>query len=150
MTYKLQNTGDVSLTPKGSVFLYDSRGRELQEIVLNDEATEVKPGETLEFKETLPFMSHLGKTKAFLALEYGQNNLASINDTNYYYSLPWYYLLTIVVLLFVTLLSVVLLLRRGGGAVEHHDDVHDVPLYVRDGCDREECEHDINLKQNKD
>ncbi len=149
LTYKLENVGDLPLTPRGSVFLYDSRGRELKEIEVNKEAREIKPGEVVEFNENLPFMTHLGKTKAFLDLQYGQTNLASINDTNYYYSLPWYYLLIIVVLLFVVLLTVILLLRRGVTREVHHDGVHELPLYVRDGSDRDECEHDINLKQTK-
>lgn len=150
VTYTLENSGDVPLAPEGDIIIYDSRGRELTSLTLNDEgeAVVIAPGEKHEFTEVIPFIERLGRHKAYLSVEYGVENRAAVYDTNFYYSIPWYYLLIIGLLLFTFLISMILLARRSSGGVEYLEpDAHDVPLYVGRVRDHSEYEHDINLKK---
>lgn len=150
ITYTLENTGDVPLSPKGDVIIYDSRGKELTVVTLDDSHTEqILPGQKLTFTKDLPFINRLGKNKAFLSLEYGSDQRAALYDTNFYYSIPWFYLVAIMVLLLTVLVGLLLLFRRGAasGAYDDHVDVHDVPLFVGKVREHSEYEHDINLKK---
>ena len=145
--YTLENTGDVPLTPKGDVIIYDSRGKELTVVSLNaDGKSVIQPGEKILYTENLPFINRIGKNKAFLSLEYGIENRAALYDTNFYYSIPIYFLILIVVLLAIVLTGTILMLRRGGRVelVESHE-AHDLPLFVRTNKDHSEYEHDIDL-----
>ena len=147
--YTLENTGDVPLSPKGDVIIYDNKGRELLSVPLNADGLEtIAPGEKIEYTRDLPYLSRIGKNKAFLTLEYGIENRAALYDTNFYYSIPIYFLILIVVLLALVLTVIVLMLRRGGGVeiVESHE-AHDLPLFVRTDRTHNEYEHDIDLKK---
>lgn len=148
-SYILENTGDVPLSPTGDVIIYDNRGQELVSIPLGtQEQKTIAPGERVEYTGDLPYLSRIGKNKAFLNVEYGVENRAALYDTNFYYSIPIYFLILIVVLLAVVLTVIVLMLRRGGGVeiVESHE-AHDLPLFVRTDRTHNEYEHDIDLKK---
>ncbi len=149
IVYVLENTGDVPLSPKGDIIIYDSQGRELTTLELNQDETKViNPGETLEYRENLPFINHIGKNKAFLSLDYGKENRASVYDTNFYYSIPWLYMLVIMLLLATVLTVLIILFRRSTSERELTEpEAYDLPLYVRDNKDHSEYEHDIDLKK---
>jgi hypothetical protein len=150
VTYTLENTGDVPLAPTGDMIIYDSRGKELSVIELdNDHTEQILPGEKITFTKDLPFINRLGKNKAFLSLEYGTDQRAALYDTNFYYSIPWFYLVAIMVLLVIVLVGLVLLFRRGATSGDYYDiaDVQDVPLFVGKVREHSEYEHDINLKK---
>ncbi len=149
ITYEVENTGDVALQPTGEVIFYDSRGYELSSMTLNTSNKQVLPGETVEFVEAAPEFKKFGRHKAFLTLEYGVKNKAAVYDTVYFYSLPVLYLIIIFSLLFIIFISVSFLIYRftHRGNVDV-DDIHDVQMYVRDGHhERDEKDHDLNLKQ---
>ena len=149
ITYVLENTGDVALNPTGDVIIYDSRGRELTVVSLEDESkTAILPGEKVTYTKPLPFMNRLGKNKAYLSLEYGVQNRAALYDTNFYYSIPWFYLVIIMVLLAVVLTILVILLRRNLSRTSYaeEDEPQDVPMFVGKKREHNEYDHDINLK----
>lgn len=148
--FSLENVGDLPLTPKASVIIYDSRGRELTSLDISSNAGEViLPGETKDYTDRLPYLNRVGKNKAYLTVDYGIEKKAALNDTAFYYSIPWLYLVVIMILLLVVLLSIVILLRRGGsqvqGVYESHE-AQDLPFYVGSNREHSEYEHDINLK----
>lgn len=149
LTYVLENTGDVPLSPTGDVIIYDARGNELTSIALNEDGQNViNPGEKATYTENIPFINRLGKNKAYLSLEYGVKNRAAVYDTNFYYSIPWLYLVVIMLLLLLVLVTIVLLFRRGGKNDLEFDDheARDIPLFVGKVREHSEYEHDINLK----
>jgi len=149
ITYVLENTGDVPLSPTGDVIIYDSRGRELTSISLVDEAVpSIAPGEKLTYTKNLPYMNRLGKNKAYLSLEYGIQNRAALYDTNFYYSVPWFYLVIIMILLAIVLAVLVILIRRGSsrGSYVEEQEAQDVPMFVGKKREHNEYDHDINLK----
>src|SRR3989344_6080883 len=133
ITYILENTGDLPLNPTGDVIIYDSRGRELTTVSLEDESkTTIAPGEQVTYTKPLPFMNRLGKNKAYLSLEYGVQNRAALYDTNFYYSIPWFYLVIIMVLLAIVLTILVILLRRNLKRSSYVEEAEpqDVPMFV--------------------
>ncbi len=148
LSYTLQNNGDITLTPKGEVIIYNNRGVEVASVPLNKQIESLAPGEIREFSEPLPFFASLGKHKAYLAIEYGDKQTATVFDTAFYYSLPWYYVGSILVLLLLMFVVLVLLIRRYSRHTSNlgSDSVHDVPLFVRDVKEHASYEHDINLK----
>lgn len=149
ITYVLENTGDVALKPTGDVIIYDSRGRELTSVSLDDEnKSTIAPGEKVTYTKPLPFMNRLGKNKAYLSLEYGVENRAALYDTNFYYSIPWFYLVIIMVLLATVLTILVILLRRNLTRTNYvvEDEPQDVPMFVGKKREHNEYDHDINLK----
>lgn len=151
IAYEVQNTGEVPLKPTGEIVFYDGRGREVSSMLVNKDGGEVLPGETKEFIESTPEFKDMGRHKAFLTLEYGVKNKAAVYDTVFFYSLPFSYLIIIFVLLMITVLSVVFLIYRASHrGLSLVDDVHDVQMFVRSGHDRDEKDHDLNLKQKND
>lgn len=149
LSYSLQNNGDIPLIPKGEVIIYNNRGVEVATVPVNTDGEALAPGATLDFTEQLPFFSRLGKHKAYLAIEYGENQTAAVFDTLYYYSMPWYYLAGLFSLLATFFVVLVLVVRRYTRQVSiSHDGVHEVPLFVREAKNHESYDHDINLKNN--
>ena len=149
ITYVLENTGGVPLSPKGDIIIYDNRGKELTTLaVAADEANILLPGEQKTYTEKLPFTNRLGKNKAFLSVEYGAVNRAAVYDTNFYFSIPWPYLVAIVILLCLIMVVVLLLLRRTNReTVYDMHEVADLPVYVGKVREHNEYDHDINLKK---
>ncbi len=144
--FTLENTGDFPITPKGEVIIYDTTGKELTTVVANSANMTLEPGERKEVVEELPFTNRLGRNKAYLNLEYG-NNLASVSDTAFYYSMPWYYVIGIFALLILLLTMVALLFRRSlSHETGFEKDIIDLPLFVKQGHDHAKYEHDIDLK----
>jgi hypothetical protein len=149
VSFTLQNTGDVPLTPTGEVIIYDTTGRELAAIPANSSGTTVLPGEQLIVTETLPFIERLGRNKAYLSLEYGENR-AAVFDTTFYYSIPWYYLLGVFLLLTFVLITLIWIFKRAFAGDEYQNDgVYEVPLFYRTAHDHDEYEHDLNLKHDR-
>ena len=148
VTYALKNPGEAEVTPRGEIILSDSKGVEVAAITINPDGNVLAPAEERVYKATVPTEGLLGKYKAFLTVDYGTKQLASVYDTAFFYILPWQKLLTILgILLFVAILLTIILHRQYRD--DEDDDEHGaeyIPLFVRDR-QSEEQEHDINLKQ---
>ncbi len=154
ISYTLENTGDVPLVPTGDVIIYDVRGQELTSVPINTgaESVALSPGESREFTQDLPYFGRLGRHKAFLNVEYGELNKASVYDTNFYYSIPWYYLFVIAILFLILIISLTLLSKRRSQvdyALSVPEDGDEVPLRVGVRREHVDYEHDINLKDTK-
>lgn len=151
-TFNLENIGDLPQTPKGEIIIYNSNGEELSSVKVNEENLAINPGEKKSFSEEIPLMDHFGKNKAYLSVSYGQNNLASLNDINFYYSIPWLYLLIIIAVFILTPVILTWLFRRSSRHNDYYENDHneavELPLFVRNSHDHEEHDHDINLKKN--
>lgn len=148
-TFSLENLGEVSQTPSGEIIIYDSRGNELKSVKIETE--NIAPNEKKEFSIPIPPSEHFGKNKAYLSLTYGNENLASLYDINFYYTIPKTFLIVILgVLIFIPIL-LTLALRRIARPKYHTVDTneaHDLPFSVRNYHEHQTYEHDINLKKN--
>ena len=147
ISYTVENPGDVPLTPRGELILYDGRGREVGATPLNIDGTAVPPGESIAFSESVPATGGLGRYKAFLRMEYGDQQVASINDTAFFYRFST----TALILggggfLLLVILLALLLRRAFGGSDEDDGSGDEVALFHRPGHDHPTYDHDISLK----
>lgn len=148
--YTLNNPGETEIIPRGEIIFYDSSGNEESSLEINPDQVEIAPGEQSQFTAMLPEALKAGKHKAFMSLEYGNDQLASLNDTTFFYVMPLSTMLMIFggVMIFALLVTIYLYRKMHGGSHYHFDGTEDVALYLRDG-ESEAQEHDIDLKQKK-
>lgn len=85
--FTFKNPGEEALIPRGEIILYDSKGKEVGALPINEEQTSIEPGAEHVFTASLPAQG-FGKYKAFLSVEYGSKQRASVQDTNFYYVFP--------------------------------------------------------------
>lgn len=147
--YEVENVGDVPVIPAGEIIVYNVQGQEIASVIINTDRISVPPGEGVEFTSQLPEVGFMGKFKAFLSLEYGATQAATIYDTTYFTLLP----IVTITILFGTVLFLSMF-----GAVYYHrvknreydseiDDDTAVAMYIRSGATSTEQDHDINLKK---
>jgi hypothetical protein len=145
-TYVIKNPGDESLIPHGEVIFYDSRGVEIASTPVNPDKEIIGPGEEKVFVSGVPTDGMFGKYKAFLNVEYGVQNLASIQDTTFFYVFPLRTLLMMLGGLILVVLVLSLYVHR-----KYFDEVVDdgselLPVHVRDSVS-DPLHHDIDLRQ---
>lgn len=144
---EIENLGDLSSAPSGEIIFYDSRGIEVTSIPVSGD--EIKPGEKGILKATVPISDNLGRYKANLSLKYGENQTASLFDTNFFYLIP----INTIVILFVIILLLcivsVLLLRKAFAVDEVDDTFDEVAMYIKQGHEPNPKDHDIHLKNEK-
>ncbi len=145
--YTFENPSGETLTPKGEIIFYDNRGVEVASVPVNEENVQVPAGGTHVFKTQVPVENLFGKYKAFLSVEYGTKQRASLQDTSFFYIFP--------VKMLLIVLGVVMLLVAIGSWYVHKkyfdeeevvDDSERLMVHVRDGVS-DEKHHDIDLKK---
>lgn len=146
--YILNNPGDTTVTPTGEIVFYDGNGKEIASINANPDNISLEPGEEIEVKAQVPIGGLLGKYKAFLNVNYGTEQLASVYDTEFFYVIPWKKLLFVFLLLLFSAIIITVFLYRKYGIDEENDDddVHHLQFRFKDEPS-ELKEHDINLKK---
>jgi hypothetical protein len=146
--YTINNPGDTDLVPTGEIIFYDKKGVEVASLPVNPEGAVIPAGGDQEFEAEVPTNGLLGKYKAFLSVEYGSSQLASVQDTTYFYVLP---LKTIFIILGIGVIVILFLSiyihRRYLDSEEGDSDT--VPLHIRD-TRSDPIDHDIDLKKNND
>lgn len=146
ITYTLDNPGTANIVPKGEIIFYNGRGEEVDSVSVNPDSESLTPGQEATYTINAPTEGMFGKYKAFLSVDYGTAQLASVYDTTYFYVVPWQKLLILfaTVLIFAILLTI-LLHRRYASDSLYDDGSEDVPFYIRNSVS-DDKEHDINLK----
>ncbi len=95
--YQLENIGNQDLKPKGEIRIYDRKGREVAAIPINSEGKSFTPDEAGQLAAAWSAAQGFGKFKAFLNIDYGNNQNGSLQDTVYFWIIPWQQLLAIFV-----------------------------------------------------
>lgn len=88
-SYILENIGNRNVEPRGSIRIFNRRGEEVGSIPLNADSKEISPDNKKQLAAAWNATGRFGKYKAFLDLEYGENQLASVQDTIYFWVFPW-------------------------------------------------------------
>lgn len=88
-SYLLENVGNRGVEPRGSIRIFNRRGEEVGSVPLNAEGEEITPENKSQLAAVWSATGRFGKYKAFLDLEYGENQLASVQDTVYFWVFPW-------------------------------------------------------------
>lgn len=145
--FTFNNPGDETVTPNGEIIFYDSRGREVGVANVNPDNRAIEPGQEQVFTTEVPVSGLLGKYKAYLSVDYGMKQRASLQDTSFFYVFP----IKIMGVLFLVLIIIAVVIawylhkKYFDDAI---DDSERLTVHVRDGA-REPLHHDIDLK-NKD
>lgn len=145
--YELENPSSVPVQPTGELIFYDSRGAEVAAIPVNPDGHTIPAGESERFTDMIPAGGLLGQYKAFLNVEYGETQTASLQDTAFFVAAPWYYLVGVIALLLLVAGGIIVYHYRTA-SVGEDDEADELPLFVRDTHDREEQEHDIRITAN--
>ncbi len=106
--YSLENIGNQPLQPKGEIRIYDRRGREVAAIPVNENGKSVSPDAAEQLASVWETASGFGKYKAFLNVDYGSANKAQVQDTVFFWIIPWQQLLglfvgSLIVIIFLAL-----------------------------------------------
>lgn len=88
-SYLLENVGNRLIEPRGSIRIFNRRGEEVGSVPLNAEGEGITPENKKQLAAVWGATGRFGKYKAFLDLEYGENQLASVQDTVYFWVFPW-------------------------------------------------------------
>ncbi len=144
--YSIRNPGDETLIPTGEIILYDNRGAEVGSLPVNADKESIPPGEEREFKAEVPSRGLFGKYKAFLSVEYGTAQLASVQDTAYFYVFPFKIIMSILGGVSILVIIIALYLHRRYFDDSPVDDSDPLPLHIRDTVS-EAAHHDIDLSK---
>ena len=90
--YRLANTGNRGIVPGGKIRIFDRTGEEVDTIELNREASKIEPDATELLGAVWQSGDHFGKYKAMLDVSYGKTG--AIQDTVFFWVLPWKRLLS--------------------------------------------------------
>ncbi len=149
ISYEIENPGESPVTPTGEIIFYDNRGNEVGATAVNPEGVVVEAGKSAAFTSSVPDNQSLGRYKAFLSVEYGKKQLASVHDTAFFYMIPFKQLIMLfgLFLLLAVLLTWWLHRRMYRAHGIAHPDHEVVPMYIRSGSDAPKFDHDIDLKK---
>ncbi|QQR65252.1 hypothetical protein IPH92_01575 [Candidatus Kaiserbacteria bacterium] len=143
--FTFTNPGDEVLVPQGEIILYDSTGKEVGTMPVNNENVSISPGGEYTFTGAVPTKGLFGKYKAFLSVEYGTTQRASIQDTSFFYVFP---LKLLLIFLAGCILLVAVLAWYVHKKYFGEDDLDDhserLTVHVRDS-QSEPKHHDVDL-----
>ncbi len=143
--FTFKNPGDEVLVPQGEIILYDGTGKEVGTMPVNSENVSISPGGEYTFTGTVPVAGLFGKYKAFLSVEYGSTQRASLQDTSFFYVFP---LKVLLILLGAFVLCVALIAwfvhKKYFDDDELIDDSERLMVHVRDSVS-EPKHHDVDL-----
>lgn len=146
IVFALQNPGLDVVIPQGEIIFYDNNGTEVQSIPINTELIQVEPNKSVTFVDEVPDELTVGKYKAFLSVEYGEHQIASLHDTVFFYVLPVKQLLIIFSFILVFSIILALYIHRRYGKDYEYGDAEDVALFIRESRS-ESKDHDIDLSK---
>lgn len=144
LTFTLANPGRVDVVPAGEVIFYDNNGIEVQALPLNAQGQPVPAEGEAQYSMEVPDELRLGKYKAFLSVEYGDNLTASVHDTAFFYILPIKQVIIIFLVILVFAVLIALYVHRRYDVGDDDDGAESVAMYVREGKSAD-LHHDIDL-----
>ncbi len=97
--YLLENIGNRALAHSGEIRVYNRRGEEVASLEANPEQLVLEPGSSRKFAAKWPGVKGLGRFKALLRLDYGSKQPGTLQDTVFFWVIPWPKLLLIFALL---------------------------------------------------
>lgn len=110
--YQLENIGNQELKPKGEIRIYDRKGREVVSIPVNPDGKSFTPDQAAQLASAWSAAEGFGKFKAFLNVDYGANQSGTLQDTVFFWIIPWQQLLVIAVVSVVAIIVSALYFHR--------------------------------------
>lgn len=87
--YNLENIGNQELQPRGEIRVYDRRGVEVASVDVNKEGKAVSPEQMAQLASVWDGATGFGQYKALLTVYYGRSQTASVQDTVFFWIVPW-------------------------------------------------------------
>lgn len=87
--YQVENIGNQNLKPTGEIRIYNRSGEEVASIPVNTEGASFSPEQKAQLASVWASAEGFGKYKAFLNLDYGDTQRASVQDTVFFWIVPW-------------------------------------------------------------
>lgn len=105
----IRNFGNKDIVSSGRIYIYNRRGEEVINLAVNEKFESIKPEETKNWQNLWSEGGKIGKFKAKLELEYGQGERRDLQDTIYFWVMPWYLLLIFLIGItaFIIIISVI-------------------------------------------
>ncbi len=104
--YKLQNIGNQELQPKGEVHIYNRQGVEVANVPVNHEGKTISPDQVTELASVWSAANGFGRYKAMLTVDYGSALTATVQDTVFFWVVPWKQMLA----MFIVSLAIIVVL----------------------------------------
>lgn len=128
--YQLENIGNKDLKPTGEIRIYDRKGTEVASVEVNADGKEVPPSQISQLASVWSAAQGFGRYKAYLNVDYGSSQTASVQDTVFFWIVPWQQLLGLIV---VSLIAVIVLALYSHRWLEarHHQKfalAHGIPV----------------------
>jgi hypothetical protein len=87
--YQIENIGNQDLKPSGEIRIYDRTGTEVASVPVNADGATFSPEQEAMLAAVWNGAQGFGKYKAFLNIDYGSNQRASVQDTVFFWIVPW-------------------------------------------------------------
>lgn len=92
-SYSLENIGNQSLIPNGQLRIYNRRGQEIEAVELNQELLRLNPDEKHAWYLSWSPGKGFGRYKAVLFIKYGTVQPFILQDTVFFWIIPWFKIL---------------------------------------------------------
>lgn len=133
-SYRIENTGNRGIVPEGKIRIFDRKGEEVAALDANADGRKLEPSAKEMLAGVWAADGHFGKYKAVLDLSYGKG---TIQDTVFFWVVPWKSLIGILGVLFVAVAVLALMLHaraqsRPGYAYAYAREEEDEPVETDD------------------
>ena len=110
--YQLQNVGNQPLDPKGEIVIYNRNGEEVASVNVNNEGKIISPDQVSQLASVWSAANGFGKYKAVINVDYGTNQVASVQDVTYFWVIPWKQVLGLSIIVLIGLILFALYFER--------------------------------------
>jgi hypothetical protein len=107
-SYDIKNIGNRPLSPKGEVRIFNRSGEEVATLKVNETGEVLDPNGTSQLASVWNAGSRFGRYKAMLSVEYGGKQRGMLQDTVFFWLIPWKEILIIFICLLTVMLSFVM------------------------------------------
>lgn len=112
-SYDIKNVGNRPIAPKGEVRIFNRNGAEVATIKVNEKNEVLDPNGSGQLASVWKPGSRFGKYKAMLNIEYGAGLRGTLQDTVFFWLVPWKEILTVFMCLLAILLSFAMYWHNG-------------------------------------
>jgi hypothetical protein len=85
----IKNIGSSNIKPQGYIYIYNRRGEEVNKISISEDQKTIIPDTVMHFPNSWEADQGFGKYRAKLEAEYGSKAKRDLQDTIYFWVLPW-------------------------------------------------------------
>lgn len=111
--YDIQNIGNRPLSPKGQVRIFNRSGEEVATLDVNQQGMMLDPNISGQLASAWDAGSRFGRYKAMLDVEYGDKTRGTLQDTVFFWLIPWKEMLAVFLALGVVVLSLTMYWHNG-------------------------------------